>query len=148
MAQYDAVVAYMRSLGVDKPVHIGETGWASKATGHYGTNGSRATDEYKQGVYYRQMREWTQAAGIACFYFEAFDEPWKDAAHPGGSENHFGLINLQGQAKYALWDLVDEGVFAGLTRDGNPITKTFDGDEAALFETVAVPPPHASVPAH
>ena len=56
------------------------------------------------------MREWTDAKGISCFYFEAFDEQWKDANHPEGSENHFGLITLDGQAKYALWDLVDSGI--------------------------------------
>ena len=53
------------------------------------------------------MRDWTNKDSISCFYFEAFDENWKDAGNPGGSENHFGLINLQGQAKYAIWDLVD-----------------------------------------
>ncbi|HRF41861.1 MAG TPA: hypothetical protein PK198_23870, partial [Saprospiraceae bacterium] len=80
------------------------------------------------------------AAGITCFYFEAFDEQWKDAANPGGSENHFGLFNLQAQAKYMIWDLVDAGVFKGLTRDGQPITKTFNGDKDAVMKTVKAPP--------
>ena len=145
MDQYQAVAEYVRGQGVDLPLHIGETGWASHATGHYGANGSRACDEYKEGLYYHHLREWTEEAGIACFYFEAFDEPWKDAQHPGGSENHFGLFTVDGQAKYPLWDLVDAGVFAGLTRDGNPITKTFNGDEAALLETVLAPPPDTLV---
>ena len=48
---------------------------------------------------------------MSCFYFEAFDEKWKDAANSLGSENHFGLFNINGQAKYALWDLVDQGMF-------------------------------------
>lgn len=82
------------------------------------------------------MREWTNAAGITCFYFEAFDEPWKDAANPEGSENHFGLFDRYGQAKYALWDLVDAGAFDGLTRDGKPIGKTFNGEKEALLKTV------------
>jgi hypothetical protein len=74
------------------------------------------------------------------FYFEAFDEQWKDAANPLGSENHFGLINLRSQAKYALWEKVDAGIFDGLSRDGKPITKTFNGDKEAMMETVKVPP--------
>jgi hypothetical protein len=86
------------------------------------------------------MREWTNANGISCFWFEAFDEPWKSAGNPLGSENHFGLINIQAQAKYALWDLVDAGIFNGLTRDGKAITKTFNGDTAAMMQTVKVPP--------
>lgn len=140
ISQYESVVAYMQSLGVNKPVHIGETGWASQSDGYYGHAGSRACDEYKSAIYYDLMRQWTDSKGITCFYFEAFDEQWKDAANPEGSENHFGLFNLQAQAKYALWDMVDAGVFDGLTRDGKPITKTFDGDKAAMMQEVKVPP--------
>ncbi|GAB4418705.1 MAG: hypothetical protein OHK0039_30410 [Bacteroidia bacterium] len=135
-AQYDSVVAYTRKLGVDKPIHITETGWASADNKLYGAKGSHACDEYKMGIYYRHMREWTKEAGLSCFYFEAFDEPWKDAANPGGSENHFGLFTVAGEAKYAVWDLVDAGTFEGLTRDGNPIVKTHGGVERALLDKV------------
>jgi len=140
IVQYDSVVAYIKSIGVDKPVHIGETGWATFSNEQYGDTGSRATDEYKSARFYHLMREWTNASGISCFYFEAFDEPWKSAANPLGSENHFGLINIQAQAKYAVWDLVDAGLFDGLTRDGKPITKTFGGDSIALMQQVKIPP--------
>lgn len=147
VAQYQSVVAYMQSLGVDKPVHIGETGWATQSNEHYGPDGSRATDEYKSALYHQHIREWTDRDSLSCFYFEAFDEQWKDAANPGGSENHFGLINLQAQAKYMIWDLVDQGVFEGLSRDGQPITKTFGGDKQAMMETVLVPPTAAEIQA-
>ncbi len=140
MSQYDSVSGYMKSIGINKPIHIGETGWASTSNGHYGPEGSRATDEYKQGLYYKHMRDWTNAEGISCFYFEGFDEQWKDAKNRKGSENHFGLINLKSQAKYPIWNLVDDGTFEGLTRDGKPITKTFNGDKDALMQDVMVPP--------
>lgn len=139
ISKYDSVVGYMRSEGLLKQIHIGETGWASHDNHLYGAAGSRATDEYKEGLYHRLIREWTDQAGMSCFYFEAFDEPWKDAANPDGSENHFGLINLKGQAKYALWDKVDQGVFKGLTRDGQPITKTYNGSLDALMDDVLLP---------
>ncbi|MEY8849222.1 glycosyl hydrolase family 17 protein [Psychroserpens sp. XS_ASV72] len=138
--QYDSVTNYMKSLGVNKPIHIGETGWASVSKGFYGDNGSRATDEYKQGVYYKLMREWTNANGISCFYFEAFNEQWKDAEHPNGSENHFGLFTIDGQAKYPIWNLVDKGVFNGLSRGGKSIRKTYGGDVNELMKEVKVPP--------
>jgi len=138
--QYDSVANYMKSLGVDKPVHIGETGWASISDGFYGHEGSRATDEYKQARYYELMREWTNEAGISCFFFEAFNEPWKDAGNPNGSENHFGLFTVSGEAKYAMWKLVDQGIFKNLTRDGNPIKKSYDGDEEKVLQTVMAPP--------
>ncbi len=138
--QYDSVTNYVKSLGLNKPIHIGETGWATISNGHYGVNGSRATDEYKSGRYHQLMRDWTNKAKISCFYFEAFDEQWKDSHNSKGSENHFGLINLKGEAKYALWDLVDKGVFKGLTRDGKPITKTYKGNKESLMKDVFVPP--------
>lgn len=138
--QYDSVTNYMKSIGVNKPIHIGETGWATVSKGFYGLNGSKATDEYKQGMYYQLMREWTNNNDISCFYFEAFNEQWKDAHHPNGSENHFGLFTIKGKAKYPIWDLVDKGIFKGLTRNGNPIIKTYGGDINLLMEDVAVPP--------
>ncbi len=139
-SQYRSVVEYMKVLGVDKPVHIGETGWASVSNGHYGPDGSRATDEYKSAKFYHLMREWTNQEGISCFYFEAFDERWKDAANALGSENHFGLFTLDGKAKYALWNRVDDQTFKGLTRGGKPITKTYNGDKEELMKDVLLPP--------
>jgi len=138
--QYQAVKEYMTSLGVDKPIHIGETGWASFSGGQYGPDGSKACDEYKEALYYQHMRDWTNEAGMSCFYFEGFDEPWKGGDNPGNSEKHFGLFTVDGKAKYVIWDLLDNGTFEGLTRNGNPIIKTFNGDKDALMKTVLVPP--------
>ncbi len=147
ISQYESVLKYMKSLGVDKPVHIGETGWATQSNERYGSNGSKATDEYKSGIFYNLMREWTNETGVTLFYFEAFDEQWKDAANPLGSENHFGLINLQSQAKYALWNMADSGAFKGLTRDGKPITKTYSGNKEALLKEVNTPPTELEIKA-
>lgn len=140
ISQYNSVAQYMDSIGVEKPVHIGETGWATISNEFYGESGARAVDEYKAGKYHRLIREWSDRNNISVFYFEAFDEQWKDAANPLGSENHFGLINLDSEAKYAIWNLVDEGVFDGLTRDGKPITKTYNGNIDSLMVDVLVPP--------
>ena len=139
ISQYNGVVKYMKSIGVDKPVHIGETGWTTIDNLYYGDKGSKAADEYKAAQYYKLMREWSNKEKITCFYFEAFDENWKDGSNPLGSENHFGLINLKNQAKFALWDKVDQGIFNGLTRNGKPIIKTYNGDENALWQDVKVP---------
>ncbi len=140
VAQYDSVKHYLSQKAISKRIHIGETGWSSQSNSLYGDKGSKATDEYKAGLYYNLMREWSRTRGVSCFYFEAFDEQWKDAANPLGSENHFGLINLQGQAKYTLWKAVDKGLLNGLTRNGLPITKTFNGHYEDLLKTVSVPP--------
>lgn len=138
--QYMSVVYHMLQQGVRKSVHIGETGWATTAAELMGPEGSGAADEYKQMRYYSLVREWTGSAGISCFFFEAFDEQWKDPDNPIGPENHFGLINLKGQAKMALWEMVDSGVLEGLERGGRPVTKTYGGDESELMNQVMAPP--------
>jgi exo-beta-1,3-glucanase (GH17 family) len=140
ISQYDSVSNYMKSLGIDKPIHIGETGWASFSDRHYGPKGSKATDEYKQALYYHKIREWATENKIKCFYFEAFDEPWKDAQYPNGSENFFGLFTVDGQAKYALWDEVDKGTFKGLKRGKKNIKKTYEGELKDLLLDVDMPP--------
>ena len=137
--QYESVKSYVHGIDPEKPIHIGETGWSSVSVGLYGNNGSFAADEYKQALYHQAMRDWTEAEGISCFYFEAFDEQWKDPNHTDGSENHFGLITLDGKAKYALWESVDNGDFEGLLRGGNTITKSFEGDTTAMLQTVSAP---------
>lgn len=139
ISQYEGVQSFIDSIKINKPIHIGESGWATQSNDLYGSNGSKATDEFKAALYYKHLREWTNKAGISCFYFEAFDENWKDAGNPGGSENHFGLFTVDGKAKYALWDLVDRGVFEGLTRNGKPITKTYNGNLEELMKDVLVP---------
>lgn len=138
-SQYASTAAYVHSIAPGKPIHIGESGWATTDSELYGPRGSRAADEFKSGLYYELMREWTNEAGISLFHFEMFDEQWKDAWNPAGSENHFGLINLRGQAKYALWDAVDAGVLDGLTRGEFRITKTYGGDRDALLADVLPP---------
>ena len=140
VSQYQGVADYVKSLGLEKPIHIGETGWSSVAAHLYGATGSFAADELKQGLYYKHMRDWEKESGMSVFYFEAFDEQWKDPNDVNGSENHFGLIGLDNNVKYALWDLIDQQTFEGLTRGGKPLGKSYAGDKAALLKEVGLPP--------
>ncbi len=140
VSQYQSAAEYIHSLAPDKAIHIGETGWSTVDAAIYGTSGSYASDEYKEKLFYDYMREWTTNAGMSCFYFEAFDEKWKDSRNHNGSENHFGLITLEGEAKYVLWDMVDKGIFKGLTRGGKEITKTYGGSYEKMMADMLVPP--------
>ncbi len=142
-SQYSAVAAYLKSLGIEKEIHIGETGWASYTNSMYGANGSHAADQYKQKLYYQWLHEWTNTAGISCFYFEAFDEPWKDGQNPGGSENHFGLFGLSGEVKMPLWDSYDAGNFKGLSRNGKELYKSYEGKVDSVLKDL-LPPPYES----
>ncbi len=140
ISQYQSVANYMKSIGINKPLHIGETGWASLDNSSYGPKISKAADEYKEKLFYDLIREWSNKEKISCFYFEAFDENWKDFGNVSGSENHFGLFTLESKAKYALWELVDKGVFNGLKRNGKPISKTFEGNEKTILDGLFAPP--------
>ena len=138
--QFESVQNYVRNIDPSKEVHIGETGWSSVASDLYGYSGSEAADEYKLGLYYQMITDACFVKSISCFYFSAFDEPWKDSNNENGSENHFGLFTVDGKAKYPLWEKVDSGVFNDLSRGGNPIVKTYNGDLEALLKTSNIPP--------
>jgi len=139
VSQYESTKKYIDSITPKKPIHIGETGWATSAYTNYGVEGSHAADEFKQKLYYDYMRDWSTENELSCFFFEAFDEPWKDSDDARASENHFGLINIKSEAKYVLWNAVDSGKFKGLLRNGNTITKTYGGDEEEMLRSILAP---------
>ena len=89
--------------------------------------------------YQKQLPRTCFLSGNNCFYFSAFDEPWKDSSNVYGSENYFGLFTVNGEAKYALWDKVDNNTLNGLGRNGVKVNKTFDGNMDDLLKTVKVP---------
>jgi exo-beta-1,3-glucanase (GH17 family) len=138
--QFDSVKKYVHEIDPSKEVHIGETGWSSVASDLYGYGGTEAADEYKLGLYYQMISDICYSMSLTCFYFSAFNEPWKDSTNENGSENHFGLFTVEGKAKYPLWEQVDNGVFNNLTRGGNPIEKTYNGNFEALLKDSNIPP--------
>ena len=138
-SQFLSVRDYLESIGINKQVHIGETGWASNDNSFYGYEGTRAADEFKQYLYFNHMNDLCEELKISCFYFSAFDEPWKDPSSINGSENHFGLFTVDGKAKYLMWDKVDKGLFKGLKRGDSKIIKTYEGNKDILIETIKNP---------
>ena len=71
VSQFEAVKAYMESF-TDKPIHIGETGWASVSDGLYGPKGSHAADEVKQALYFNKINHWSKENKVTTVYFSAF----------------------------------------------------------------------------
>jgi exo-beta-1,3-glucanase (GH17 family) len=80
-----------------KPVVITEAGWTT------GSNGrgieTHNTSEAMQARYLQDLLSWTADAGILCFVFEAFDEPWKGSPDPLEPEKHWGLYTVDRQPK-------------------------------------------------
>ncbi len=84
----------------DKPVVITEAGWCTRSNGR-GMNAEHAVEAF-QAIYLRELLGWTDAAGIPCFVFEAFDEPWKGSPDPLEPEKHWGLYTVDRQPKLAV----------------------------------------------
>jgi exo-beta-1,3-glucanase (GH17 family) len=89
-----------------KPVVITEAGWATCSNGR-GMNAEHASQEL-QDAYYRDLMAWTAQAGLLCFVFEAFDEPWKGSPDPMEPEKHWGLFTVDRRPKLAMRSLYPE----------------------------------------
>lgn len=86
------------------PMLIGETGWAAVDTAGGPTLSFRA-HPVNQKLYFDALQAWvtegrrdTQGPK-AIFYFQAFDEPWKQG------DDGWGLFNAQRQARYTVQGL-------------------------------------------
>ena len=95
---YDSVAR----LYPDKPVIITEAGWATNSNGR-GIDAHNASQDL-QAVYLRDLLQWTDDAGILCFVFEAFDEPWKGSPDPMEPEKHWGLYTVDREPKKVVHD--------------------------------------------
>jgi exo-beta-1,3-glucanase (GH17 family) len=89
-----------------KPIVITEAGWATCSNGR-GMKAEHASQEL-QDFYYRDLMEWTREAGVLCFVFEAFDEPWKGSPDPMEPEKHWGLFTVERRPKLVMEKLFPE----------------------------------------
>ena len=83
-----------------KPVVISEAGWCTASNGR-GMPAGHATQQ-AQATYCDALAQWTDAAGLLCFVFEAFDEPWKGSPDPLEPEKHWGLFTVDRRPKLAM----------------------------------------------
>lgn len=107
----------------DIPIVIGEAGWKD-TTKFVPKDAGDLTDKtiqyyfahpVNQQYFYDQMMAWVYgdqkdaSSPGALFYFEAFDEPWKDAY----GDDNWGLFDVNRKAKFVMWeefpDLKPEG---------------------------------------
>jgi exo-beta-1,3-glucanase (GH17 family) len=89
-----------------KPIVVTEAGWATSSNGR-GMKAEHASQEL-QDLYFRDLMDWTEQAGVLCFVFEAFDEPWKGSPDPLEPEKHWGLFTLDRRPKRVMQELYAE----------------------------------------
>jgi len=87
------------------PIVVGETGWKAIASG--GEN--YRAHPVNQKMYFDRLTSWLSSSVAAkpkaIFYFEAFDEPWKQA------DDKWGLFNVNRQARYVVQSLYNNSIW-------------------------------------
>ncbi len=96
--QYAAARSHLDRKGLTGiPITIGETGWNAVDLGRLAFR----AHPVNQKMYYDRLAAWAAegkagAGPKAVFYFEAFDEAWKQG------DDKWGLFNAQRQARYVI----------------------------------------------
>lgn len=100
--QYQASRDALNSVGLSQmPIAITETGWKARITGDQAFR----AHPVNQKMYYDRLEQWRQESlmsgngPVNIFYFEAFDEPWKQ------NDDGWGLFNVQRQPRYVVQNL-------------------------------------------
>jgi len=112
------------------PIIVGETGWNAVDVGRQ----KFRAHPVNQKMYLDRLQAWAaegRAGGNApkqVFYFEAFDEPWKQG------DDKWGLFNVQRQARYAIQALNPPGsVFGSATWTWEPVIAANDADGNGVY---------------
>lgn len=96
----DSVISgynYIKSLYPNKEIVITETGWATKS--NHSHSQSDIANESNQKTFNSVIGKWSERMKITCFFFEAFDEPWKGSSDPFEPEKHWGYYDVNRRPK-------------------------------------------------
>jgi len=102
----------------NKSMIIGETGWPSKGE----TRGEAIPSEQNQKKYLADFLKMADTNDINYFYFEIFDEKWKNKEGQVGS--NWGLYHSDGSLKQHLTDLIPQKAQNGLQRPPRQVGST------------------------
>jgi exo-beta-1,3-glucanase (GH17 family) len=78
---HDEVVAKMKAYGITKPERLGETGYPWGAI-----DGPAVGSEANHARYLQDLNAYSVSSGLEYWFFEGFDENWKNAEGPVGGE--------------------------------------------------------------
>jgi hypothetical protein len=105
---YTDAAGHPTSIGASLPIVIGETGWKARQTNSVSGIETYAATPTNARWYYDLLNTWRAGGGAApltIFYFEAFDETWKQ------SDDGWGFWDVNRAARYVL---------CGTASGGNP----------------------------
>ena len=114
--QYQSTRVALDSMGLDQmPIVFGETGWKARITGDQRFR----AHPVNQKMYFQRLEEWRQQSRLSgagpanIFYFEAFDEPWKQG------DDGWGLFNVNRKARYVVQNLYPQSIWESTTLTDN-----------------------------
>ncbi len=86
------------------PIYLCELGWATSVwpEGEESQWIKGVPGEDEQELFYRAWRGWADGQRLPYLWFSAFDENWKNPAHPAAVENHWGLWRADRTPKQAI----------------------------------------------
>jgi exo-beta-1,3-glucanase (GH17 family) len=117
-----------------KKIIVSETGWPSDGN----QIGDAVPSLENACFYFINFVSWTRAEGFDYFYFEAFDEQWKDQDE-GPQGAHWGVWDKYGEMKSCMLD-----VFRGLTVEDNWTCKDMPGGPGEPDIKFKYVPPYGS----
>jgi len=103
----------------DKTVIIGETGWPTQGE----SNGDAVPSEENQRIFLSEFLELADKNGIQYFYFEVFDEKWKEKFEEVVGA-HWGLYYSNGTLKPLLYELTPIEAGEGISRPPRTLVPT------------------------
>jgi exo-beta-1,3-glucanase (GH17 family) len=129
--QYQEARDFLDKKGLSYiPIIVGETGWNAVDVGRQNFR----AHPVNQKMYLDRLQAWAaegRAGGNApkqVFYFEAFDEPWKQG------DDKWGLFNVQRQARYAVQALNPPGAtFGSATWVYEPVIAANDANADGVY---------------
>jgi exo-beta-1,3-glucanase (GH17 family) len=129
--QYQEARDYLDRKGLSYiPIIVGETGWNAVDVGRQ----KFRAHPVNQKMYFDRLQAWVAEgrsgsnAPKQVFYFEAFDEPWKQG------DDKWGLFNVDRQARYVVQALNAPGtVFGSATWAHEPVIAANDADGNGVY---------------
>ena len=118
----------------NKTMVIGETGWPSAGE----IRGAAIPSKENQKQYLSDFLTMAENNNIDYFYFEIFDETWKDKGE-GEVGAHWGIYNSDGSLKPLLTDSVPEEVRDGLIRPPRVVDVTETGFPLYVYSDGCAP---------
>jgi exo-beta-1,3-glucanase (GH17 family) len=97
----DSCYRKVKKAAGDKEVIV-ETGWPSEGE----AKGEAVASPENARTFLQDFTAWARDRGVAYFYFEAFDEPWK-ANREGSVGAHWGIWDSNGQLKPSMTGVFD-----------------------------------------